>query len=208
MLGNVAGFQHIGIVGDLQRHVGVLLDQQNGHTLVIDRFDNGENILHNQGRKTQRGFIHHQHLRAAHQCPAHGQHLLLTAGQRTGQLPMALLQTGEQIVHPSDVFLDSLLILTQVSAGFQILQHRQVGKYTAAFGSMGNALFQHLVDGQAQQFLIVVGNRAAVCLHQAGNGTQHGGLACAVGADQGDDLSLRHFQINAAQGLDAAVGHV
>ena len=34
-LDNVAGFQHIGAVGDGKRHLRVLLDQQNGRTSLV-----------------------------------------------------------------------------------------------------------------------------------------------------------------------------
>ena len=34
-----AGFQNIGAVGDLQRHLGVLLDQQDGHAVAVDLAD-------------------------------------------------------------------------------------------------------------------------------------------------------------------------
>ena len=42
-------------------------------------------------------------------------------------------------------------------------------------------------------------------LYQSGNGTQGGGFARAVGADQSDDLPLGHLKGDALHGLDAAV---
>ena len=59
---------------------------------------------------TLSGGEHHQ-LGAGHESPAHGQHLLLAAGQGAGQLPAALLQAGEQLVDPLDVLVDLRLVL-------------------------------------------------------------------------------------------------
>src|SRR5438445_9095801 len=42
-------------------------------------------------------------------------------------------------------------------------------------------------------------------MHQARDGAQRGGLAGAVGPDQGDDLALLDLDRHAAQGLDAPV---
>ena len=61
--------------------------------------------------------------------------------------------------------------------------------------------------GLPSSSLPVVGDGAAVRLYQAGDGAQRGGLARAVGADQGDDLAVGHLQADAAQRLDAAVGY-
>ena len=121
---------------------------------------------------------------------------------------MTLLQTGKQLIDPLDILLDAVLVIAQVRAHLQVLQHRQVGEHTAALRRLGDARLQYLVDGPAQQLLVVIGDGAAVGLHQTGDGAQGGGLTGAVGADQGDDLAVRHFQTDAAQRLDAAVGHM
>src|ERR1700682_531054 len=41
-----------------------------------------------------------------------------------------------------------------------------------------------------------------------GTGPKGGGLACAVGPDQGDDLSLVDMEADATQGLDASIKDV
>ena len=203
--GDVSRLQHVGQVRDLQRHVGVLLDQQHGDALAVDLPDDGEDVLHHQGRKAQGGLIQHHQLGAGHQRPAHGQHLLLAAGERAGQLPAALLQTGEQLVDPLEVLLDLRLVLAQVCADLQVLHHRQVRKDPAPLGAHGDAGRDDLVDGLAQQLLAVPEDGPGAGLHQAGDGAQGGGLAGAVGADQRDDLAVGHLQRDAPEGLDAAV---
>ena len=206
--GQGAGLQHIGIIGHLQGHVGVLLIQQHGDALLVHGADDIKNLPHHDGRKAKARLVQHEQLRLAHQGAAHGQHLLLAAGKGAGALPAALLQTGEQTVHPFKVFLGFGLILAQVCADLQIFQHSQVGKHPAALRRHGNAAGNDLVDGLAQQFLPVPQNGAALCLYKAGNGAHQGGLACAVGTDQGNDLAVRHVQRHTAQGLNAAIGNM
>ena len=46
---------------------------------------------------------------------------------------------------------------------------------------------------------------AGLAVEQAGNGVQSGGLAGAVGTDQGHDLALIDLKGDALDGVDAAV---
>ena len=46
---------------------------------------------------------------------------------------------------------------------------------------------------------------AGLTVEQAGNGVQSGGLAGAVGTDQGHDLALIDLKGDALDGVDAAV---
>ena len=55
--GDGSGFQHVGKVRDLQRHIGVLLHQQHRNALPVDFLNDFENILHHQRRKAQGRFI-------------------------------------------------------------------------------------------------------------------------------------------------------
>ena len=61
------------------------------------------------------------------------------------------------------------------------------------------------MGGNTHNALILKGDAAAPGLQEAGYGVQCSGLACAVGADQGDDLSLIDLKGDALNGVDAAV---
>ena len=78
---DLAGLQHVGTVGDLQGHFGVLLHQQHGHAVAVDLADDLEDLLDQQRRQAHGRLVQQQHLGLAHQGTAHGQHLLLAAGQ-------------------------------------------------------------------------------------------------------------------------------
>ncbi len=78
-----------------------------------------------------------------------------------------------------------------VGTHIQVLVHGHVQEHMAAFRHLGKAAFHDLVGAHALDALALVQHIAGAGLQQAGNGFQGGGLARAVGTDQGDDLALR-----------------
>jgi hypothetical protein len=54
--------------------------------------DQREHLLDQQRRQAERGLVQDQQPRLGHQAAADGQHLLLAAAQRAGELPRALAQ--------------------------------------------------------------------------------------------------------------------
>src|ERR1700760_2822031 len=55
---DAADFQHIAVMRRLQRHLGVLLDQQDRHALLlVDAADDGENLPHQDRRQAERRLI-------------------------------------------------------------------------------------------------------------------------------------------------------
>src|ERR1700676_5346268 len=58
---HAADFQNVTIMRRLQRDLGVLLDQQDRHALLfIDAADDGEDLLHQDRRQPERGFVEQQ----------------------------------------------------------------------------------------------------------------------------------------------------
>ena len=96
---DLAGFEHVAAIGDSQGRTGVLLDQQDRQAAALEVDDGLVDVLHNQRGDAQRRLIHHQQSRPRHQSPADGQHLLLTAGERAGQLARTLLKDTKKLVH-------------------------------------------------------------------------------------------------------------
>ena len=59
--------EDVGIVSDLQRLAGILVDQQNGHTLLIDLDDEIQNLTDQKRGQPQGRLIYQQH---AGLCPS------------------------------------------------------------------------------------------------------------------------------------------
>ena len=187
----------------MKGHIGVLLNEQDGHALAIDLLDDVEDALHYQRGEAERRLIHHHELGPGHQGPPHRQHLLLTARERASRLPGALLEPGKEIVDPGEVVLQA--VLAEIGPDFQVLQHREVGKDPPPFRHQGNALGHDAIRREGGDVLRLEVDAARGGLYQSGNGPQGGGLARAVGTDEGDDFPLRHLKGDVLDGFDAAV---
>src|SRR5262249_25433776 len=78
---------HVAAMGELEGMVGVLLDQEDGHLLLlVDVADDLEDLLDDQRREAERRLVEQQQPRPAHQRPRDRQHLLLAARQRAAAL--------------------------------------------------------------------------------------------------------------------------
>src|SRR5438067_12789860 len=65
---HAAGFDEIGAVGGLERHGGVLLDQEHGHVLVVvDGGEDAEEPLNDEGSEAEGRLVEEQELRAQHE---------------------------------------------------------------------------------------------------------------------------------------------
>ena len=95
---HAAVLQNVGAVGDFQRLVGVLLDQEHRHTVLAQLFDDVEDLLDDDRRQTQRWLVEQQQLGLAHQRAADGEHLLFTAGHGAAALVEALKVTYGPVI--------------------------------------------------------------------------------------------------------------
>ena len=68
-----------------------------------------------------------------------GEHLLLAAAQRAGELTGALLQPREALENILEIRAQPVRVLAQIGAHLQILAHRHHGKDPTPFRHMGDA---------------------------------------------------------------------
>lgn len=89
MLGKLPGFaaeRHLSllqqeeVIGHLQRHMCVLLDQKDRSAVRVQIADDPKDLLDDQGCQAERRLVHHQEPGPRHHGAGHGQHLLLAAG--------------------------------------------------------------------------------------------------------------------------------
>ena len=62
----------------------------------VDPADGLEDGLHQQRREAERRLVEQEQPRLRHQPPGDGEHLLLAAGERAGELANALAQPGKE----------------------------------------------------------------------------------------------------------------
>src|SRR6218665_3040459 len=88
---DAAVFQHIAVVGRIERHAGVLLHQQDGSAaLAVDAHDDLEDLPGELGRQAQAGLVEPDQRRVGHQRARQRQHLLLPAREQARVLRGAL----------------------------------------------------------------------------------------------------------------------
>ena len=95
----------------------------------------------------------------------------------------------------------------EIGPDLQVLQHGEVGEHVPPLRDQRDPLGDDAVRGQGGNILSLKPDAARSRLHQARDGPQDRGFARTVGADEGDDLPLRHLKINALNSLNAAVVH-
>jgi hypothetical protein len=81
-----AVLEHERVLREVERHGDALLDEQDGEALGVRRADGVQHFLHDRRREAERGLVEHDERGIAHQAAADGEHLLLAAGERSGDL--------------------------------------------------------------------------------------------------------------------------
>ena len=95
------GRQHVDLVGDGERELQVLLDQQDGVAAFAQPPHDLLDLQHQSRRQAFRRLVHQDELGVGHQRPSDRQHLLLAAAERTARMVDALAELRE--------FLDDLV---------------------------------------------------------------------------------------------------
>src|SRR5258708_13514623 len=92
--------EHVGSVGDLQRAVGELLDQQHGRLARgLELLDEAEDLVDDHRRQPHRRLVEEQQPGPREQRARDGEHLLLAAGERPRLLLVALLEARQCARH-------------------------------------------------------------------------------------------------------------
>ena len=107
-----------------------------------------------------------------------------------------------QLVHKlfetlSDLFLGErgpFFVDLKLQDGLDVVLNRQTAKNASFLGQVAHAEPRALEDGQVGHALAVKLDFSAIGRDQADHHVEGGGFACAVRAEQSDDLSALHFE--------------
>ena len=170
----------------------------------MEGLDDLKDLLHQNRGKAHGGLVQHQQLGVGHKGTAHGKHLLFAAGEGAGHLPPPLLEPGKLLVHPLHVGGDGGVGLSK-GAHLQVFLHGHLLEDPPPLRDLGQTMGHQLGGGDVLNGLAQKFNGAGEGAQQAGDGLQGGGLAGAVGADEGDNLPLVHIERDVLDGVDGAV---
>ena len=113
--------------------------QQDGHALGPDGLEDLEDLLHEDGREAEGGFVEQDQLRLAHQRAADGEHHLLAARQLVAGHGAALGKDGEAAVDVGKILRHAVRVAAQVGADLQVFRDGEVAEDLPGFRAVGNA---------------------------------------------------------------------
>src|SRR5947208_941072 len=121
-----------------QRHV--LLDQEDGDALFVQRIDDLVNLRDHPRHQAFGRLVEQDDLGLQHHGPRDGEHLLLAAGQRAAGLVAPLAQNREIGKHLVEQFLLARVgHAGAVEAGAKVFQHREQAEDAAILGDVSDA---------------------------------------------------------------------
>src|SRR5690606_4026713 len=86
-------------VGNRKKLPQRLVDDEDRLALFLERTHGGPDVLPHDGREALRGLVQYEKTRVGHQRAADGEHLLLSARERAGQLRSPLGKAGKESVN-------------------------------------------------------------------------------------------------------------
>lgn len=158
---DLADLHDVAVVGQGQRRLCVLFDEQDRHALGLELDDRLHDLLHHDRGEPHRRLVEHQQLGLGHQRAPHGEHLLFAAGEGARRLLPSFSQDGEEVVGALDVLLDALLVVPEERSELEILEDREAREDVPALGGVGHPQRDDLVSGDAAQRFSVEGDGAA-----------------------------------------------
>ena len=159
--------------------------------------------------RVERGgrLVHEKHIRLHGKNDRDSSHALFSTGHFVvvAQLQMLHVQTGKRFVRLPLGLCAAQTVVHRPKE--HIVQHGRHEHLVVRVLQHIAELPAHLREALPRDRDAVHGDAARIG-KQAERGLHERGLARAVGADQGDDLAVGYLKADAAQRLDAAVGHV
>ena len=192
-------------MGHAEGHEGVLLDDQDGRSLRVDVADHLEDLLDQDRGKAHRRLVEEQQLRVGHQGAPDRQHLLLATGQRPAGLARPLAKPREEREDALEVPLELDLVGPRVGTHLEVLEDGHPAEDAPTLGRVAHAPPHEPVGRHVRDVVPVEGERPGPGVHEAAEGAEGRRLAGAVGAQQGDDLTLVDLQGDPLEGVDVAV---
>src|SRR5215472_1971192 len=200
---NLALLDDVRAVGQPCCELEILLGEQNGQALLLERGDLLAEGLHDHRRQPLGRLVEKENTRIAHERARHREHLLLAPGEAAPAPARQLTQLGKVLVDA----LDAPATVT-LGAHQEVLGHRQIAEDASVLGHPADAEPTDLVRQKGLERLPVEGDGAARHFDQSHDGLEGGGLACAVAPEQRDHLALARLQGDAVEHARRTIGRL
>jgi len=178
---DAAGLEHVRVVGDFEGEIGVLLDEQEGDSAIAVYLDNFfEDRADQTGREAEGGFVEHQEFRIAHQGAADGEHLLLAARKRAGDLFATLFQARKNAENIVPIFCNERTVALEIRPHREIFVDREIAEDHATPQALGKGPAPQLVRRQSSEVFAQKFDAPALRPEQSGQRAQGRAFARAV----------------------------
>ena len=186
----------IAAMGELERVIGVLLDDEDGQAnSAFSALITSKICLTIRGARPSEGSSSSKQLRAPHQRAGDGQHLLLAARQRPGALhARRFFSTGNSVQTLSRSWSKQSGSLAMMAPICRFSNTVMRGKMRRPSGDCAMPSQAMAWVGNCGDVAALEHDAAFAGARPAENGHHQGGLAGAVGADQRDDLAREDLE--------------
>src|SRR3954469_19270623 len=205
--GEIAGAHVKHAVGQAFEEGLVLLDDDHREA-AAQALERLAQAADDDGGEALRRLVEHQDVGLEEQGARDGEHLLLAAGERAGELAGALLQPGKELVRLREPFIERPEALPMTLDGprqLEVVLHGQRGEHVPAFGYQRETAARALIsrqDGHVTLTQLDAAPRGAECPRQR---FHQRGFASAVGAEHADRLARREPKADVAKHREASV---
>ena len=200
-----AGIDDDDVVGEVERQLDILLDQHDRLPFGLELRDGASDLGHQLRREPLGRLVHQQHAGVAHERAPDREHLLLAAGERAGDLGVALGEPGKDLEHAVDRPARAVVLLLRLRRHHQVLAHRERAEHAPALRDQADALARDHVGRETGDGFAVQADRAAPRLEKAHDGRHAGGLAGAVASEQAEQPARLQRERHAVQHVAVAV---
>src|SRR6266702_4665583 len=188
-------------VRDGRGEVKILLDQENGEALRLERADGLADLLDDDRRETLGRLVEQQEPRPGAQDAGDRQHLLLAAGELGALAAQALLEVGKQ----AEDRLEGKPARLDLRRQQQVLLDVEAGEDAAFLRAERDPGAGDMVRGAADELAVLEPHRALTLADDAHDGFERGGLAGAVAAQQRHHFAREHLERRPVQDVGFAV---
>ncbi len=196
---------HVGPVGERDRALRALLDEQHGDAAVADLQEHVEDDVDDRGSEPERRLVQEQDVGRGDERTRDRKLLLLTAGERARLPPPRVDDHWEQLPQPLEVGRLALAAVPADESEPQVLLDGQLGEDAPALGDERDAAARDRLRLPSSDRRAAEPDVAGAHADEADDRVQRRRLPRAVRADQADDLALADLEREVANGRHRAV---
>ncbi len=205
---DLAAFHEVSHLSQLKRQEGVLLDQEQSHTLGPNPLEDREDLIHPLGGQSKGGFIQKEEGRLPHQGPGDREHLLFAAGKSSAPLAEPVAEGREKDEAFIEALMDQDSIPAEVAPHEEILLHREGREDPPPLRDEAEAAARDRRWGEAVNPFPCKPNRPAQRVQEAGDCPQGRALSRAVRANKGHCCPASNSEAHPTEDRRASVPRV